>query len=885
MSPQTSIPRPCGSSGEHVSTGSSSNGSAADTVEMELENEFMGPCIPEEEPERKEVARRTGGGRPSISITVGGARPSISFTVLCPNPLDLSQSSESEDVSLLCTSRKSVKIKNFSEEVRAGRDVDRFLSQAAVLLDLPSRSLESTLCHMLESVLEDNPCAEPREARCSLLKRALFTDMAQASLHGTVHLLSETIQAVTVNPSGLHYQQSWLCVLCTETTLQHREVCIARLERAQNWGENCCEVRFVILVLAPPKSKSTKTATEVGRTFATIFVDIGFRQQLIEARSPEEFKHALLLRRHDLTAQHEEGDSRIPTPVLERPKATLQPNQPDGSPSFQEQEDSSKSSTERSIVCTIPGMGIWEDIRRRLPYYSSDFTDGILRNRCIGKYIIAMIFLYFACLLPSIAFGSLNDINTRGAIDVQKTLVAQSMGGVLFAVLSGQPLIVLLTTAPLALYIYAIRTICDEFELDFHAYYACIGLWNSFFLTLYALLHMSTRLHLSKRSIEEIFALFISIAFVVDAIKDIIKIFKQNYLPGEPGGCGSAGNNTSDDGWEGAAGVDSGGPKGSRDVALLALLLMLGTVWLGSTLYQFRKRPYLHLQAREILSDCAMPLSVIAFSFLGSYVFRDIDLTGLKFSYTPSESYFALAPLNLLTVGSICSAMGIGFLLSILFFMEHTMAASLTNAPHNRLKKGTSYHWDLLLVAVLNATFSLFGLPWMHAAFPHSPLHVRALATVEERVEDGHVDETIVCVRETRVPVLLAHMLLGLSLFFLLPLPLQWIPRPVLDGIFLYIALTSLDGNQLFQRLALLFTEQTAYPPTHYVRRVPQRKIHYFTGLQLLQLAVLCGVGFSPIPYMKMVFPVIMLAALPVRFFAVPKIIESRYLDVMDEEL
>lgn len=27
-----------------------------------------------------------------------------------------------------------------------------------------------------------------------------------------------------------------------------------------------------------------------------------------------------------------------------------------------------------------------------------------------------MIFLYFACLLPSIAFGSLNDENTRGAI-------------------------------------------------------------------------------------------------------------------------------------------------------------------------------------------------------------------------------------------------------------------------------------------------------------------------------------------------------------------------------------------------------------------------------------------------------------------------------------
>lgn len=39
-------------------------------------------------------------------------------------------------------------------------------------------------------------------------------------------------------------------------TLQKRHVCISRLVRPQNWGENSCEVRFVILVLAPPKTVS-----------------------------------------------------------------------------------------------------------------------------------------------------------------------------------------------------------------------------------------------------------------------------------------------------------------------------------------------------------------------------------------------------------------------------------------------------------------------------------------------------------------------------------------------------------------------------------------------------------------------------------------------------
>lgn len=38
--------------------------------------------------------------------------------------------------------------------------------------------------------------------------------------------------------------------------------------------------------------------------------------------------------------------------------------------------------------------------------------------------------------------------------DVQKTIAGQSIGGLLYALFSGQPLVVLLTTAPLALYIH-----------------------------------------------------------------------------------------------------------------------------------------------------------------------------------------------------------------------------------------------------------------------------------------------------------------------------------------------------------------------------------------------------------------------------------------------
>ncbi|KAK6015502.1 hypothetical protein OSTOST_19073, partial [Ostertagia ostertagi] len=162
----------------------------------------------------------------------------------------------------------------------------------------------------------------------------------------------------------------------------------------------------------------------------------------------------------------------------------------------------------------------------------------------------------------------------------------------------------------------------------------------------------------------------------------------------------------------------------------------------------------------------------------------------------------------------------------------------------------------------------------MHGALPHSPLHLRALADVEERVSQGHVHEVsnvkpwhmfrIMNVRETRLATLIAHVMILFSTYYLIPYPLQLIPTSVLHGLFLYMALTSLSGNEMFERLLLLITEQQAYPPTHYIRKVPQRKVHLFTACQLLQLIILCAFGFSPYPFIEMVFPIVCFFFLPI---------------------
>lgn len=56
--------------------------------------------------------------------------------------------------------------------------------------------------------------------------------------------------------------------------------------------------------------------------------------------------------------------------------------------------------------------------------------------------------------MPTIAFGVLNDNNTNGKVgDIRKAIIGQTVGGLSFGFFGGQPLVIIMTTAPLCLYI------------------------------------------------------------------------------------------------------------------------------------------------------------------------------------------------------------------------------------------------------------------------------------------------------------------------------------------------------------------------------------------------------------------------------------------------
>ena len=76
---------------------------------------------------------------------------------------------------------------------------------------------------------------------------------------------------------------------------------------------------------------------------------------------------------------------------------------------------------------------------------------------------------------------------------------------------------------------------------------------------------------------------------------------------------------------------------------------------------------------------------------------------------------------------------------------------------------------------------------------------------METRVEGGYARDVVTHVRETRLTNIFSNIFIGLSLLFL-PTVLPYVPKAVLDGLFLYMAATALYGNQMFERFCLLFT-------------------------------------------------------------------------------
>ena len=479
--------------------------------------------------------------------------------------------------------------------------------------------------------------------------------------------------------------------------------------------------------------------------------------------------------------------------------------------------------------------GLVQDIRRRLPHYASDFRDGFH-----SKSVASTLFLFFACLAPAVTFGGIMAELTDDHIGAVEMIVASAFCGVTYALFAGQPLIILGGTGPLLVFTWLLYVLCGQLGLGeyFLEVFAWVGLWTGLMLFVLAATDASCLVRYFTRFTDEIFAALISIIFIYAAVEALARIVSDVYQV----------------------------ERTSHDQALVPLILAMGTFFIAFTLSRFRRSRFLLPQVREFLADFGPTIALAAMTVVAVTWFHDVQTTTLPApdAIRPTVERSWLVNLLAAPTWVWLAAIGPAILATLLLFLDQNITARLINSPDHKLRKGESYHYDLALLGVLVVVCSLFGLPWLVAATVRSLNHVRSLATVENVVDrSGDSRERVLHVRETRVTALAIHLLIGLSVFAL-PL-LKTIPMAVLYGLFLFMGVVSMSGNQFFERLRLWLMDSSLYPTTHYMRRVPTWTIHKFTLLQLVCLIVLGLVEVSPL---GILFPLFLVLLVPVRMLA-----------------
>lgn len=84
----------------------------------------------------------------------------------------------------------------------------------------------------------------------------------------------------------------------------------------------------------------------------------------------------------------------------------------------------------------------------------------------------------------------------------------------------------------------------------------------------------------------------------------------------------------------------------------------------------------------------------------------------------------------------------------------------ILNKKERKLKKGSGYHIDQLILGFLTFLGGLFGLPWMCAATVRTVAHISALSEYSSTHAPGEKPQ-LLGVKEQRVTNFCVHLLIG----------------------------------------------------------------------------------------------------------------------------
>ncbi|XP_073806944.1 solute carrier family 4 member 4a isoform X9 [Danio rerio] len=687
-------------------------------------------------------------------------------------------------------------------------------------------------------------------------------------------------------------------------------VAFVRLQQAVMLGaltEVPVPTRFLFILLGP-KGKA-KSYHEIGRAIATLMSDEVFHEIAYKAKD-----------RQDLLAGIDEFlDEVIVLPPGEwDPAIRIEP--PKSLPSSDKRKNMYAGGDSTQMNGDTPHSGghgggghavgdelkktgkfcggLILDVKRKVPFFFSDFYDSLHIQS-----LSAILFIYLGTVTNAITFGGLLGDATENMQGVLESFLGTAVTGAVFCLLAGQPLIILSSTGPVLVFERLLFNFSRENDFDYLEFRLWIGLWSAFFCLVLVATDASFLVQYFTRFTEEGFSSLISFIFIYDAFKKMLKLahyypinsdFKIDYVTQYDCMCMAPTDANSSDvytdpldstfvwtvnyttdprmnaTWSSLSKKEClkyGGELVGKacefvpDITLMSFILFFGTYTCSMCLKKFKTSPFFPTTVRKLISDFAIILAILIFCGVDALVGVETPklIVPSEFKPTSPNRGWFVPPFGGNPWWVYLAASVPALLVTILLFMDQQITAVIVNRKEHKLKKGAGYHLDLFWVAVLLAVCSFMGLPWYVAATVISIAHIDSLKMETETSAPGEQPKFL-GVREQRVTGVMVFILTGISVF-MSPV-LKFIPMPVLYGVFLYMGVASLNGVQFMDRLKLLLMPAKHQPDLIYLRHVPLRKVHLFTFVQLLCLALLWVLKST---VAAIIFPVMILALVAVR--------------------
>ncbi|XP_043500640.1 sodium-driven chloride bicarbonate exchanger isoform X12 [Polistes fuscatus] len=658
--------------------------------------------------------------------------------------------------------------------------------------------------------------------------------------------------------------------------------------------------RFIFVLLGPMGGISG--FHEIGRAMATLMSDEVFHDVAYKAKNRnhllagiDEFLDAVTVLppgEWDPTIRIEPPAAIPSQEVRKRPKEEKPKEEVDEEADEQKQrEESGLSRTGRLFG------GLINDIKRKAPFYISDFKDA-LALQCVASFI----FLYFACLSPIITFGGLLSEATGKNMAAMESLVSGFVCGLGYGFFSGQPLTILGSTGPVLVFETIVFEFCKQSDWNYMSFRFWIGTWTAVILLTLVALDASAFVCYITRFTEENFATLIAFIFIYKAVENVLSIGKKYPInthandhlaydcwckpPNDSSLYGTENvnwtnlNRTACQSYNGTLMGDSCNiQQPVPDVFLMSIILFMGTFLLSIEMKDFKNALFFPSKVRQVVSDFAVIIAIFSMSLLDHFVGIPTPKLEVPEEFKPTLDGrgWMIWPFQNNPWWSAIVAILPALLGTILIFMDQQITAVIVNRKENKLKKGCGYHLDLFILAILIEICSVMGLPWFVAATVLSINHVNSLKLESECAAPGEKPQFL-GVREQRVTHILIFLMIGCSV--LLTPMLRHIPMPVLFGVFLYMGVASLKGLQFFDRILIMLMPVKYQPDYMFLRQVPLKRVHIFTAIQLTCLACLWIIkSFSTT---SILFPLMLVVMIGIRK-SLDFVFTQRELKILDD--